>query len=160
MSHEAISAAISAAITVTGMVSTTAITMYWNYKLHDKNVRSERLKLRIEADLDARHRREDKRVEILHNLISGLLCEIDPQVQTTLDQQQVVSYILRAQLLLDLQIADHVPVNSILTAIGFAATSHDRNELVRLSGHLIESTRCVLRSHYNAPNASIDQHVT
>lgn len=79
------------------------------------------------------------------SVISELLALTDPEVQKTFRKERIVPLVLKAQLMLNLQVPSHAKVNRLINAIALAENgwhgSQDMSSILRTHGELLDAAR-------------------
>lgn len=79
------------------------------------------------------------------SVISELLALTDPEVQKTLPKERIVPLVLKAQLMLNLQVPSHEKVNGLINAIALAVNGwhgpQDMSSILRIHGELLDAAR-------------------
>lgn len=121
-------------------------------------LRAERQRVRIQLDLEASHRRSEKRRDELVTLLSELLAATDPEIHGRPEYPKVVRLIHHVQLILEVANPPEAALNTALSELGHAAAAHytgpstpgpqrDANarELLAAQSHVTEFARATFR---------------
>lgn len=135
----------AALITVVGMVCVATLGAIVQWRVTHTVIKSEHERTKAQINSEFRHRQFEIWQDKFQEVIAQLLKVTDPEINPNMDRASFVPLIHKAQLMLNLNEQSHMKVNALINELGLAVNGwtqhHDRSEMLRLHGSLMEAAR-------------------
>ncbi len=138
----------AAYVTVGGMLGVAFLTAMTQWIVTKNIIRSEHQRINNQLNSEFRLRQFESWQKDFKETIANLLQETDPQLNPSLNNDSAIPHILRAQLMLNLDIPSHKKVNGIINNLGLAVTGwqsdNDAATLLNIHASLLDAAKDIM----------------